>query len=139
MATNSFISSTKEYQVLKKYFSILTYAITSPVTLAADLFSADLISDSTRMKANTDSSTRESRNHYILDDLMIAVAIDTTNLTKIISVLQGHRPFLNVIANKMTKDYYGNEYHSNDYIFHVVFLLFLQRCQHLKLQMNIMY
>ena len=108
--TDDFISSTKEYQVLQKYYYKLTYAITSPVTLAADLYSANLISDSTRMKANNDSNTCESRNHYILDDLMIAVAIDSTNLTKIISLLQGHRPFLSVIANKMTKDYYGNEY-----------------------------
>ena len=89
--TDNFISSTNEYKVLQKYYGKLTYAITSPVTLAADLYSADLISDSTRIKANTDSSTRESRNHYILDDLMIAVAIDPTNLTKL-SVLQDHHP-----------------------------------------------
>ena len=104
MATNntdSFIPSTKEYQVLQKYFNILTRAITDPVRLAADLFTANLISDSTRIKANSVTSSCEIRNHYLLDELMIAVAIDSTNITKIISVLQGHPPFLTTIADKM--------------------------------------
>ena len=77
--TDNCIPSTKEYQVLKKYIGILTYAISEPVTLAANLYAADLISNSTRMKANTDSSICESRNLCILNDLMIAVAIDSTN------------------------------------------------------------
>ena len=110
MATNSFIYSTKEYQVLKKYFGILTSAISETVTLAANLYSADLISDSTRKKATSEYSSQEIRNHYILDELMTAVAIDPTKLTKIISVLQCHPPNLSTIANKMTTDYYGNEY-----------------------------
>ena len=108
--TDNFIPSTKEYQVLKKYFGILTSSISEPVTLAANLYSADLISDSTRKKATSEYSSQEIRNHHILDELMTAIAIDSTNLTKIISVLQNHPPNLSAIADKMTKDYYGNEY-----------------------------
>ena len=104
MATSnidSFIASTKEYQVLKKYCYILTCTITDPIRLAADLFSANLISDSTRIKASNVTSSCEIRNHYLLDELMIGVAIDSTNITKIIRVLQGHPPNLTIIADKM--------------------------------------
>lgn len=106
--TDSYIPSTREYQVLQKYFPELTFAITDPVRLAADLFKAELMSDSTRIKANNGTSSKETRNHHILNELMIAVTIDPTNLMKIVSVLQGHRPFLSAIAKKMMTDY-GNK------------------------------
>ena len=47
--TDSYIPSTKEYLLLQKYFSKLTYVNTDPVRLAANMFADDLISDSTRV------------------------------------------------------------------------------------------
>ena len=105
--SSSSTSSTKECQVLQKYFDILSRAITDPVKLAEDLFKADLISGPTCMKANTVTSSRDSRNHYLLDELMIAVTINPTNLTKIISVLQCHRPIVSALAEQIKTDY-GN-------------------------------
>ena len=106
--TDSYIPSTKQYQVLQKYFGPLVHTITDPVILAADLFSADLISESTRIRANTETSSRERRNCYILDELMSGVALDSSILTKIISVLEHHPPYLSSIAKKM-KIENGNE------------------------------
>ena len=134
--TDSYIPSTKEYQVLQKYFGKLTYAITDPVRLAADMFADNLISDSTRIKANNETSSQEARNHHIVNDLLIAVVIDPANFIKIISVLQRHRPFLCAIAEKMITDYNSK----TNFIYSIPQLqLFLQRCQVLSLQMNNMY
>ena len=99
--TGSFIPSTKEYQVLQKYYGRLSHAITSPVTLAADLYSAELISEWTLIKASFENSSREMRTHHLLDELRGGVAIDSTNLMKIISVLQCHPPLLSAIAEEM--------------------------------------
>lgn len=107
--TDNCVASTKEYEVLRKYFGKLTRVITDPVRLAADMFAADLISESTRIKANNETSSQEARNHDILNELMIAVVVEPTNFMKIISVLQGYRPFLCVIAEEMMTDY-GNLY-----------------------------
>ena len=97
--------STKEYQVLQKYLDILAHAITDPVKLAEDLFKNDLISDSTRIKANDVTSSCEIRNRCLLDELNIAVTVNPTNLTKIISVLQYHPPHLSALAEKIKTDY----------------------------------
>ena len=89
-------------QVLQKYIDYLTDAITDPVALAAELSEAKLISDVTRKKANNDNSCQVTRNYHILNELMVAVAINPTNLMKIISVLQGHHhPHVSAIAEKM--------------------------------------
>ena len=106
--TDSYIPSTKQYQVLQKYFGPLVHTISDPVTLAADLFSAGLISESTRTSVNTESSTRQDRNNCILDELMSVVALDPDNLLKIISELEHHPPNLSSIAKKM-KIENGNE------------------------------
>ena len=104
MATSnidSFIPSTKEYQVLQKYYGRLSRVITSPLTLAADLYSAELISEWTLTKATSENSSREMRTHHLLDELRGGVAIDSTNLMKIITVLQCHPPYLSAIAEEM--------------------------------------
>ena len=99
--TDSFIPSTKEYQVLQKYYGRLSRAITSPVTLAADLYSDELISEWTLKKATSENSSHEMRTHHLLDELRGRVAIDSTNLMKIITVLQCHPPLLSAIAEEM--------------------------------------
>ena len=101
MANSSFIPSTKEYEVLRKHFGSLLHTIIDPVSLAAELYSADLISESTRMKATTENNNRTTRSYYLLDELMIVVAKDCTNLMKIISVLQCFPPLLSAIAEDM--------------------------------------
>ena len=93
----------KEYQVLQKYFSRLTRSITSPVTLAADLFSAELISEWTLIKATSESSSREIKTHRLLEELMIA--LDHAKFMKIISVLECYPPLLSAIAEEMKRDY----------------------------------
>ena len=98
---NDFIPSTKEYQVLQKYHGRLSRLITSPLILAADLYSAELISEWTLTKATSENSSREMRTCYLLDELRGGVSIDSTNLMKIISVLQHHPPLLSAIAEKM--------------------------------------
>ena len=101
MAASNTDTSTKEYQVLQKYYSKLLRTVTDPVTIAADLFSAKLISEETRIKANNESSNLDTRNSYLLDGLTRAVDLDPTNLTKIISVLECHPPLLSAIAEEM--------------------------------------
>ena len=120
MATRSFIPSTKEYQVLRKYFATLLHTITDPLTLAAELYSADLISESTRMKATAESNNRTVRSYYLLDELMIVVAKDCTNLMKIITVLQSCPPVLSAIAEEMKTEcgkMYNNTVTKNQYNF----------------------
>ena len=102
--TDRFIPSTKEYKVLQIYFSRLTRAITSPLTLAADLFSAELISEWTLKKATSENSSREMKSYHLLDELLSGVALDPTNLVNIISVLQCHPPLLSAIAEEMKID-----------------------------------
>ena len=99
--SNSFIPSSKEYKLLRKYFGILLHTITDPVTLAADLYAADLVSESTRRKATTESKSCNIRNYYLLDELMIVVANDCTKFTKIISVFESYPPLLSAIAEEM--------------------------------------
>ena len=99
--TDNFIPSTKEYQVLQKYYGRLSRVIASPLTLAADLYSAELISEWTLTKATSENSSREMRTYHLLDELRGGVAIDSTNLMKIITVLQRHPPNLSAIAEKM--------------------------------------
>ena len=48
MDTDSFTSPSKEYEVFQKYFGKLIRGIPDPVRLAADLYSANLISESTK-------------------------------------------------------------------------------------------
>ena len=103
MDTDCLLSPSKGYQVLQKHFSGLTRAITSPVTLAADLFSAGLISECTRIKATCESSSCEIKTHHLLNDLMIA--LDHAKFMKILSVLQRHPPLLSAIAEQMKSDY----------------------------------
>ena len=80
--TDTYIPSKKDFEMLQMYIAKLMYTITSPVTLVADLFADSFISVQTRMKANNDTSRQETRNHHILDELMIIITIDPTNLTK---------------------------------------------------------
>ena len=106
--TNSFIPSTKEYQVLQKYFGSLVRAISDPVIVAADLYSANLISEPTKTKANEETSSRETRSYDLLDELMSVVALDSTKFMKVLSVLQCHPPLLSFLAEEMKTDF-GNE------------------------------
>ena len=111
MATSdadSFIPSTKEYQVLQKYFGSLVRAISDPVIVAADLYSANLISESTKTKANEVTRSRETRNYDLLDELMSLVALDSANFMKILPILQRHPPLLSFLAEEMKTDY-GNK------------------------------
>ena len=103
-STDSFIPTTKEYKVLQKHFSRLTSVITSPLTLAADLFSAELISEWTLRKATSENSSRIVKSYHLLDELLSGVALDPTTLVKIISVLQCHPPLLSAIAEEMKID-----------------------------------
>ena len=96
-------SLSREYQVFREYFSRLTRSITSPVTLAADLFSAELISEWTLIKATSESRSREIKTHRLLEELMIA--LDHAKFMKILSVLQCHPPLLSAIAEDMKSDY----------------------------------
>ena len=99
---NDFIPSTKEYQVFQKYYGTLSRLIsTSPLILAADLYSAKLISEWTLTKVTSENSSCEMRTHYLLDELRGGVSIDNTNLMKIFSILQCHPPLLSAIAEKM--------------------------------------
>ena len=104
MANSSFIPPTKEYKVLQKHFGSLLHSITDPITLAAKLYSTDLISESTRMKATTENNNRTTRSYYLLDELMAVVAKDCTNLMKIITVLQCYPPLLSAIAEEMKRE-----------------------------------
>ena len=104
MATSNSGTSTKEYQVLKKYFARLTRAIINPSTLAGELFSTNLIADQTRIKATIDKSNHETDTHCLLNDLMSAVALDCTKFTEIISVLKDHSPTLSDIAKEMERE-----------------------------------
>ena len=106
--TNSFIPSTKEYQVLQKYFGSLIHAISDSVIVAADLYSANLISESTKAKANVETSRRETRNYDLLDELMTVVALDSAKFMKILPILQRHPPLLSFLAEEMKTDF-GNE------------------------------
>ena len=101
MDTDSFISHTKEYQVFQKYFGKLLRAISDPVRLAADLYSANLISESTRRTISEENNSRDIRKSLLLDELTKAVDLDPTNLKKIISVLECYPPFLSAIAEEM--------------------------------------
>ena len=103
--SDSFIPPNKECKLLQKYFGILLHTITDPVTLAADLYSAGLVSESTRRKATTENNDCNSRNCYLLDELMIAVANDCTKLAKIISVLESYPPLVSAIAEEMKIEY----------------------------------
>ena len=114
MAASNTDSSTKEYLVLQKYYSKLLRTIADPVTIAADLFSANLISGETRIKANNESSNLHTRNSHLLDGLTRAVDLDPTNLTKIISVLECHPPLLKAIAEEMKTECICSKQH---YIF----------------------
>ena len=102
---DSFIPSTKEYHIFQKYFSKLTRAITDPVIVAADLFSADLISEQALIKATTDNRSRDVKNRYLLDELSGALTLDPSTFIKIISVLECHRPHLSAIVEEMRTDY----------------------------------
>ena len=104
MATSNSGTSTKEYQVLKKYFARLTRAIINPSTLAGELFSTNLIADQTRIKATIDKSNHVTDTHCLLNDLMSAVALDWTKFTEIISVLKDHSPTLSTIAKEMERE-----------------------------------
>ena len=110
--TDCFIPSTKEYRVLQKYFNRLMHAISDPVTLAAELYSTNLISESTRMKANAKNSSHSIRCYHLLDGLMATVALVPANFMKIITVLQCHPPVLSAIAEEMKRDH-GKSYNSN--------------------------
>ena len=103
MDTDCFIPPSKEYQVFQKSYRDLTRSITSPVTLAADLFSAELISEWTLIKATSESSSREIKVHRLLGELM--VALDHTKFMKILSVLECHPPLLSAVAEKMKRNY----------------------------------
>ena len=107
--TDSFNPPTREYLVLKKFFGSLLRNISDPLLLAADLFSAELISESAKMKA-TEYHDRFIRNYHLLDELMIAVTLTRADskFLKIISVLQNHPPLLSDIAEEMKREYGKN-------------------------------
>ena len=99
--SDSYIPLTKELQVFQKYIGHLTNAITDPVRLSSELFKAKLISNSTHVKANRESNSKETTNYHLLNELMIAVSNDPSNLTNIISVLRDHYPHVSAIAENM--------------------------------------
>ena len=103
-SADKFIPSTKEYEVLQKYYGKLARVITNPPALAADLFSAELISEWTLIKATSENSSREMKCHRLLSELLSGVASYPTILDKIISVLQCHPPLLSAIAKEMKTD-----------------------------------
>ena len=110
MASGNADTTSKEHQVLQKYYAGLTKAITNSailVTLAGELYSADLISEPTKSKLATENSSasHETKTSSLLNDLMSVVALDCTKFTEIISVLQNHPPLLSAIAKKMKREY----------------------------------
>ena len=79
-------------------------AIKETDTLAMDLYIAHLISEQTLVEANnSEKSSREVRNHYILEELMTKVAKNPTNLMKIISVLQSHSSLVTIAKTMKRK------------------------------------
>ena len=109
MATGSADTTSKEHQVLQKYYGGLTKAITNSallVTLAGELYSGDLISAPTQTKVATENSSasHETKTYCLLNDLMSVVALDCTKFTEIILVLQNHPPLLSAIANEMKRE-----------------------------------
>lgn len=104
--TTTDISTSKEYQILQKYYGKLIRAISDPVILAADLFASGLISDLIRMKATNESDWVITRNDHLLNGMIGAIACDPNNLMKFISILEKNTP-LDSIARDMKTDY-GN-------------------------------
>ena len=108
MATGN-ANTSKEHQVLQKYYAGLTKAITNSailLTLAGELYSANLISAPTKSKLATENSSpsHEAKTFCLLNDLMSVVALDCTKFTEIISVLQNHPPLLSAIAKEMKRE-----------------------------------
>ena len=109
MATGNSDTTSKEHQVLQKYYARLTKAITNSATLlilAGELYSAELISVPTQRKVATENSSasHEAKTFCLLNDLMSVVALDCTKFTEIISVLQNHPPILSAIAKEMKRE-----------------------------------
>lgn len=107
MATGNADTTSKEHQVLKKYYGGLTKAITNSallVTLAGELYSANLISESTKTKITTENSSLKIKTHYLLDELISVITHDCTKFAKIISVLQNIPPVLSAIAKEMKRE-----------------------------------
>ena len=106
MATGNSDTTSKEHQVLQKYYARLTEAITNSATLATlagKLYSAGLISESTKTKVINENSNLKVKTHYLLDESMSLIAHDCTKFTKIISVLQKIPPILSDIAIEMKR------------------------------------
>ena len=106
--TDSFNATTREYRVLQKQFGKLVKAISNPVPLAADLFSADLISKQTKMEVVNECCNIFVRNFRLINELMIAITLIPANLLKIVSVFQKYPPFLSHIAEEMKREYGEN-------------------------------
>ena len=106
--TDSFNATTREYRVLQKQFGKLVKAISNPVPLAADLFSADLISEQTKMEVVNECCNIFVRNFRLINELMIAITLIPANFLKIVSVFQKYPPFLSHIAEEMKREYGEN-------------------------------
>ena len=107
MATGNADTTSKEHQVLKKHYARLTKAITNPailVDLSGSLFSANLISESTKTKVTNENSDLKTKSDCILNELMAVIKQDCSKFTKIISVLEDIPPIFSAIANKMKRE-----------------------------------
>ena len=107
MATGNADTTSKEHKVLQSYYARLTEAITNSATLlklAGELYSVDLISESTKTKVTTENSDLKTRSDCILDELRAVITQDCSKFTKIISVLEKNRPILSAIADEMKRE-----------------------------------
>ena len=106
-AEESFAASTKELKALVKNYGNLGRAIIDPGSgsLALDLISCGLISESTLHKIYASGIIPAIKTYYLLTDLRCAVVSNSENFHKLIQVLSDASPALDAVATLMRNDY----------------------------------
>ena len=104
MATNSQLQETPEYRAFRKHYSKLAEAIQSPLSLANQLFSEEIITSEVKERMHVPLLSRLDKNSQLLSAVEIRIKTDPSVFPVLLSILNDDaslQPLVGSIKGKL--------------------------------------
>ena len=103
MATNSQLQETPEYRTFRKHYSKLAEAIQSPLSLANQLFSGEIITSEVKEWMHVPSLPRLDKNSQLLSAVEIRIKTDPSVFPVLLSILKDDASLWPLVESMQSK------------------------------------